>query len=282
MVLARYITGAEGYETGPVGYYPNVYTFSSTGKLGITATGALKLATTDQSEGTVAIDYLLEDISTILMMGAAKASVSGRSVWAYIVEREGADAGKIVGSTTSDTVTINSVRVDAITMADIHVASSAIFLSDRGWPAEYFVGIEASGQTFEGISTVVGVEYGLNWLLVAGQNTTCAFGHVWQHGLCIECDNGFEPKEHNIGEPDQCVPCGLAQAGIHGHCANRARNIRGGGQIVHLNHLDLFVPAYHCKQSPLSDNTQLLIFAADLADTDSARGYIYIYIYISP
>ena len=63
LVLDRYITGAQGYTTGPVGYYPSVYKFSSTGNLGITATGALFDPTTDESVGTMALDYLLEDVS---------------------------------------------------------------------------------------------------------------------------------------------------------------------------------------------------------------------------
>ena len=225
LVFNRYIAGADGYAIGPVGYYPNVYKFSSTGKLGITATGSLVDPTTNQSVGTMAIDYLLEDISAVLMTGADAADVGGQSVWAYVVERQGEDAGKIVGSTTSDTVTVDSVRVDAISMVDVHVASSAAFLSERGWPAEYFVGTEANGHTFEGTSTVVGAEYGLNWLLVAGQNTTCNPGHIWQDGLCFKCDNGFQPKEHIVGAPDECIPCGLGQAGMHGYCTQKSYRV---------------------------------------------------------
>jgi hypothetical protein len=234
LVLDRYIAGAQGYTTGPVGYYPSVYKFSSTGNLGITATGALFDPTTDESVGTVALDYLLEDVSIVLMTAAATANAGGQVLWAYVVEREGVDAGKIVGTTTGDSMTIDSVRVNAINMADVHVASSATFLRERGWPAEYFVGTEITGVTFEGISTIIGTEVGLNWLLVTGQNNTCNPGHIWRDGLCWKCENGFQPKEHIVGAPDECMPCGVSQAGMHGHCKQNGSRFGGSGGSLYI------------------------------------------------
>ena len=179
------------------------------------------------------LELLMRDMRK-WMTAAATANAGGQVLWAYVVEREGADAGKIVGTTTGDSMTINSVRVNAINMADVHVASSATFLRERGWPAEYFVGTEITGVTFEGISTIIGTEVGLNWLLVTGQNNTCNPGHIWRDGLCWKCENGFQPKEHIVGAPDECMPCGVSQAGMHGHCKQNGSRFGGSGGSLYI------------------------------------------------
>ena len=70
-----------------------IYKFSTTGKLGVTASGVFVANNT--IKGVVAVDYDLSTISAVL-----KRSLTGRSSWAYLVERTGPFAGFLVAATS--------------------------------------------------------------------------------------------------------------------------------------------------------------------------------------
>ena len=119
---------------------PDVYEFSTSGELGITATGAI--VQDGMFMGMYALDYDLNSISFLL----SKISNQEYS-WAYAVERSGANAGVLVGS-TEDTPLYDAERGARLTVkASSHstIRESALLLEPNGWPQGFYQRFEGFG-----------------------------------------------------------------------------------------------------------------------------------------
>jgi hypothetical protein len=130
--------------------------------------------------------------------------------WAYIVERSG---GLLVGSTADgvlDPATGN--RASPLGSAHPAVRASAVKLEAAGWPIGYkyvdnpvvpsytFV-TAAIYDTADAVAT--GETYGLDWLLVAGQDVLCDQGEIWLASLteCRQCKDGEQPDPNPLAVP---------------------------------------------------------------------------------
>jgi hypothetical protein len=116
--------------------YSAVYEFSTSGELGITATGAF--IQNSVFLGLFAIDYDLVDISTLL-----KRVATGDNEWAYAIERSGPSAGVFVGSTVDDDLGSNlrvqpGERLYAKNSVYSPVRESTYLLEPNSWPEGHY------------------------------------------------------------------------------------------------------------------------------------------------
>jgi hypothetical protein len=112
--------------------FSTVYEFSTSGELGITATGTL--IQNDVFLGLYALDYDLVKISELLTQVA-----TAEGSWAYAIERSGPDAGMLVASTVDDSLRVRpGKRLQANASAHSSVQGSAYLLQPKGWPEGYY------------------------------------------------------------------------------------------------------------------------------------------------
>jgi hypothetical protein len=198
--------------TGEAFSWSGVYTFSTSGALGISATAMIN----DDSggHGVAAVDYTLAMISQLITDELVGMRADLGTTWSYIVEVSGSTAGTLMGSTTESVTsrsTGNVTRLHALQAIHPGVALSAAYLDANGWPEIDGVAL-SQGDTRVEIGTFLFEDRGLVWLIVAGQNTNCSSTDVWNYGNCRTCDNGKEPVA------DTCSTCATGCAGMRGVC----------------------------------------------------------------
>ena len=208
--MARSAAASQSAADASATGWSSVYAFSTTGELGITATGAM--LSNGRLRGVVAIDYTLEAISGLL-----NTTRSGQSSWSYIVERQGSSAGKLIGS-TADLLLYNKtagLRLNASSSASASIARSAALLEADGWPTTFLSAAEGDGVSIEAVSTRFTRGGQLDWLLVAGQSISCPSFSIWSFGKCLRCPSGERPD----AERRACVSCPPGMAGSDGVCS---------------------------------------------------------------
>ena len=101
-------------------------------------------------------------------------SLAGGTSWAYIVERSGPSAGKLIGTSFGGALLDdNGDRSDATSTFEQHARqrASAEALESDGWPAKFLTNTvpgersSPSATTYEAVSTPYTLG-GLDWLLV--------------------------------------------------------------------------------------------------------------------
>jgi hypothetical protein len=200
--------------------WSSIYTFFTSKLLGISATGAVTLP--DGSFGGVwAVDFPLGDMRELL-----HSAISGRhpgyACWIFVIERSGINAGKLLGSversvsgeiSTEPMLSDTGERPSAVDSSFAAIAQAAGLLQAAGWPEVTRLAAIVNSVHYEVASTVF-VDRSIDWLLVAGEDTTCPLTHIWRadQGLCEQCVPGKHPVD------DSCVECPPRQAGADGSC----------------------------------------------------------------
>ena len=161
--------------------YSSIYSFITTGELGVTATATIVEG--GAATGVLALDIGLQDITDLLVeLLATEANVT----WAYVVERS---SGLYVGSTT-DPMTMSGERIGPANSTDPAIQESAGLLRPSGWGAGGVCG--AASLRYE-MSSYLFTEHGLDWVIVVGQLIECPAGYIWQTGRCVQCSPGSVP-----------------------------------------------------------------------------------------
>jgi Ca2+-binding EF-hand superfamily protein len=193
--------------------WSSVYTFSSSGALGITATAMIN---DDMGgHGVAAVDYTLAIISQLVMDELLALRVDLGNTWAYIVEVSGSTPGTLMGSSTESVTDSSSgsvTRLLARNSTHPGAALSAAYLDENDWPVVDGVAL-TQGDTQVEFGTYSFEDRGLVWLIVVGQMTNCSSTDVWAFGKCNTCDSGTEP----VG--GACIACAAGYAGMGGICA---------------------------------------------------------------
>jgi Ca2+-binding EF-hand superfamily protein len=169
--------------------------------------------------------------------------------FAFLVERSGDQAGKLIGTSTriptaantssghhsqfveeelcdelckqcGNRTCVTTRRLGALASSHPFVRSSAAHLQGRGWNAEngssssysYWEANTTNG-TFE--AAALNIEaWGLSWLLCVGQNTTCGPKEIWKTFGCTACPDGKTPSANS----KDCSVCPAGTAGSGGEC----------------------------------------------------------------
>jgi hypothetical protein len=184
--------------------FSTIYSFSTTGNLGISATGTIIGPGSSTPVGVFAVDYALLDINALLVDALSDLP---DYTWAYVVERSNA---KFVASTT-DPVTMAGERIGPADSVHAAVRRSSELFSVSNWAAG---GVCGTGTArFEAASKIFSFSAGVDWLVVVGQNIDCQALTVWQSGQCTSCGLGTAPNGvYN------CDSCGARQATVDGSC----------------------------------------------------------------
>ena len=205
-------------ETG----WSSVYDFSTSRALGVTRTAKLRRHD-ERIIGIAGIDFELERVSQIL-----RDTLSGTASWAYIVERSGKHAGKLLGTSFSAPLrdADNGTRCDAASPAGscnqnwpATASASASYLAEqqdawettRGHTLTNAVGARDNNAVkydnnavkYEAVATQFSPSGGLDWLLVVGQDIDCAGNERWVFGECKACPDGRVPSDDR-----SCRTCG--------------------------------------------------------------------------
>jgi hypothetical protein len=116
-----------------------IYAFDTTGHLGVTAAAALVVNGIFQ--GVYALDIQLSSIAAVL---SETVDAKGVGRWAYLVERSGPAAGKLVASTAeAELYDMDSqTRLGAEASDRTAISESAIMLAARGWKPGFFQRLE--------------------------------------------------------------------------------------------------------------------------------------------
>ena len=204
-----YIQQKERFETTNNAFgWSDVYSFATSGALGISATAMINDAA--GAHGVAAIDYTLGMISQLITDQLIDIGEDLSFTWAYIVELD----GTLMGSTTDECTDRSSgsvVRLKATEASHSGAALSATYLEENGWPVVDGVALSDENVRIE-IGTFAFEDRGLVWLIVVGQNTDCSSTDTWTYGKCTTCASGTKPIN------GVCVPCAAGYAGINGVC----------------------------------------------------------------
>ena len=173
---------------------------------------------TDDTIGVLAVDFELSSLSNFL-----QDSVAGTTTWAYLVEVEGPDAGKLLAtsfgaplsdpagarcSATGHLTDSAGARIRVLQADSIY--ASAVKLSEEGWRqtsdgevlTNTVSGNRTQGQSFEAVAKRFTLG-NLQWLLVVGQDIDCARNERWLFGQCEDCPEGQVPSDDRT-----CIVCG--------------------------------------------------------------------------
>ena len=148
------------------------------------------------------------------------------SSWAYIVERTGANAGKLIastryaewpaleggarraaagpGSARHPSIMASAARLRAAGWAPAFLAPALAWSADRPQAA-----YEARARAYTAHTGSV------DWLVVTGQDVSCLPTQYWVGGQCRACGSGRRPSAGLT----QCVSCPTGHAGVDGRCA---------------------------------------------------------------
>ena len=205
--------------------WSDVYNFASSGNLGVSATSPIRdtqqpAGAAAAAVGVFAFDFELRGVSQILADG-----LTDNSEWAYLVERNGDHAGKVIGVSSRESLLVacdqsanpacsGLERLRAVSSISPFVAASAAYLQAGGWSEVSFweSGIDEGGGRYQAVAVQVDA-FTLDWLLVVGQNTSCRAGEIWT-GSCEPCGAGTMPSL----DDHHCDACPLTTAGDRGHC----------------------------------------------------------------
>jgi hypothetical protein len=193
--------------------WSGVYTFSTSGALGISATAMIH-DSNGVPAGVAAIDYTLAIISQLVTDELVSLHADLATTFAYVVEREGETAGSLMGSSTdsaTDLSTGSVVRLHATDATHPGAAISAEYLDSNDWPVVNGVTL-SRGEVQVEVGTFSFEDRGLVWLIVVGQYTNCSTTDVWAYGKCQTCGGGTEPVD------GVCVACAAGYAGTGGVC----------------------------------------------------------------
>ena len=128
-----------------------------------------RLDSAPESFGVLAVDFELAGVSAVL-----NSSLAGGTSWAFIVERSGPSAGKLIGTSFGAALLDdNGDRSSATSTFEQHESqrASAQALASDGWPAQFLTNTvpgersSLSAATYEAVSTLYTLG-GLDWLLV--------------------------------------------------------------------------------------------------------------------
>ena len=180
--------------SGVASGWSSVYTFSTSGQLGVTA-----MQTVAQADGTpeavFAVDFALPDIARVV-----NNSLTGtEGSFAYVVEKDtGLFIGMATGSTTQEPLLDETgARRSALDSTNSYIAASAAFLAAEAWPDNraYRHGGGSVGWEIHTTDITV-ITKGLAWVVVAGQAIQCEDTQVWSSldGRCTTCLAGKQPE----------------------------------------------------------------------------------------
>lgn len=193
--------------------WSGVYTFATSGSLGITATAMLH-DSDGVSFGVAGVDYTLASISGLLIDELSSLGADSNATFAYVVERTGSSAGTLMGSSTDDATDLSTgsvVRLHATAQFHPGARLSAEYLESEDWPVVDGIAL-SQGDVHIEVGTFSFEDRGLVWLIVVGQHTNCPATDIWQYGKCHTCEGGKEPVD-NV-----CVDCAEGYAGMGGSC----------------------------------------------------------------
>eukprot|EP01045_Picozoa_sp_COSAG04_P005005 COSAG04_NODE_226_length_19492_cov_9.475790_2_plen_1389_part_00 len=202
--------------------FSSVYEFSTSLNLGITHTS--KVRRIDGSiYGVMAVDFELEGLATIL-----RDAVAGTTAWAFVVQRDSENAGKLLSSTfgaplqddvsgerchvlgycRSGGQTVAVIQQETIAAAARHLAAEdyratrpgEVLTNTRG-------GVRAAGQVYEAVAANFTLR-GIEWLIVVGTDINCAPHERWVFGACVDCLEGRVPLDDRT-----CTICSEALPG---------------------------------------------------------------------
>ena len=243
--------------------WSSVYVFSTSGELGITRTSKIKRDTSNDTLGVAAMDFELSGISKIL-----NDTMGGTGGWAYIVERSGDDAGKLLGTTFGAPLRDTDTRCSAASRTGecdqgwpATAAASADFLSEAGRGREAWAEsprgstvTNARGQRddtlakYEAVATQFALG-GLDWLIVVGQDIHCEPNERFVFGKCEDCPEGQVPRDdRNCEICSQVVPGTVSDEGIDGGIGSKCvcpagtysiRNDAGADECLACTDLEL-------------------------------------------
>lgn len=209
-----YIQQRQRFESSGEAFgWSGVYTFSTSGALGISATAMLQNSDGTQ-HGVAAIDYTLAIISQLVKDELVSLGADLNTTFAYVVEREGETAGTLMGSSTdsaTDRSTGSVVRLHATDATHPGAKLSAEHLESIDWPVVDGVALSRGDVNIE-VGTFSFEDRGLVWLIVVGQYTHCPATDIWANGKCQTCEGGKQPV-NNV-----CVQCADGHAGMAGSC----------------------------------------------------------------
>jgi hypothetical protein len=195
-----YIQQKERYaSTGEAFGWSGVYTFSTSGALGISATAMLH-DSNGEPHGVASIDYTLAIISQLVTDELISLRADLATTFAYVVERQGATAGTLMGSSTDSPTDLSSgsvVRLHATAASHPGAAISAEYLDSNGWPVVDGISL-SRGEVQVEVGTYSFEDNGLVWLIVVGQYTNCSATDVWDYGKCQTCEGGTEYPSHAL------------------------------------------------------------------------------------
>ena len=151
--------------------------------------------------------------------GVSDSNLECSSEVAFLVERNGNQAGKVVGLTTGESCEVcddsTCARLDAVSSSNPFVSSSAAILQAGAWNEIAFWEDSLEGDSNTYVAASITVDYrGLEWLLCVVQNTSCQKGAVWKISGCDTCNNGYTPSV----DGKRCDPCPSSTAGSGGLC----------------------------------------------------------------
>ena len=105
----------------------------------------------------------------------------------------------------------------------VGVRTSAAKLAPTGWAADYRYARDdlyfVTAVLYDATNVASTREsYGLDWLLVAGQDVLCGTGATWKTALagCYQCADGRQPSPNALAMT--CVDCSVGRAGTGGVC----------------------------------------------------------------
>jgi hypothetical protein len=209
-----YVAQKQRYASTGVPFgWSSVYTFATSGALGITAVATLVDAGGEEF-GIAAVDFTLASISGLLIDELVSLGADLSTTFAFVVEKEGAAEGTLMGSSTdsaTDLSTGSVVRLHATDATHPGAKLSAEHLESEGWPVVDGISLSREEVHVE-VGTFLFEDRGLVWLIVVGQHTNCSATDIWNYGKCQACESGQEP----VG--NTCVACADGHAGTGGSC----------------------------------------------------------------
>ena len=165
-------------DDGSTTSWSSVYSFATSGQLGLTAMTLVPVSGTSTTEAVFAVDYELRMISSLLnsSLAGADSGTGSSHGFGYIVE---AANGKLIGSSAGEALYIPDERVSAVDSVHASISASAAVLAAAPyeWPSSpttVFRGTAADGwQVHSRLYTGL---HGLAWVVVGVSAATVGLG----------------------------------------------------------------------------------------------------------
>ncbi|KAH8076359.1 hypothetical protein JL721_356 [Aureococcus anophagefferens] len=186
--------------TGDVYSWSDVYSFTSTGDLGITATRVYSLGDDAEAEGTSSVDFVLAGLGDLLEEATDEASV------AFLTERDGALLAVSEGNITDG----DGNRLNAVDSTTPLIAAAAAHAASFG-PADAVVTVDDGGveAKYWYHTALVEDNKGLAWNLTELVRIDCGTDYYLDEAnlLCRKCAYPARTVDDAAGGVYTCTAC---------------------------------------------------------------------------